>query len=82
MGNVWPRIPQIATKSSDLCSTDSPGNYNTNVALIVQVVSLSGAEMYHSENQDTFMKFESKSGYALDTRLSTLHANVPIFSGS
>ena len=71
-----------STEYSDLYSTVSPGNYATNVALIVQVVSLSGAKMHPSESQVIFLKFESKSRYTLVTNSSTLHANVPIFSGS
>ena len=71
-----------STESSDLYSTVSPGNYATNVALIVRVVSLSRAKMHCSESQVIFMKFESKSGYTLYTSSSTLHANFPILSGS
>ena len=71
-----------STEFSDLYSTDSPGNCATNVALILRVVSLSGAKMYRSESQAIFLKFQSKSGYTLDTSSSTLHANISIFSGS
>ena len=71
-----------STESSDRYSTDSPGNCATNVALIVRVVSLRGAKMHRSESQVIFLKFESKSGYTLVTSLSTLHANVPIFSAA
>ena len=38
--------------------------------------------MQLSESQVIFLKFESKSGYTLDTSSSTLHANVPIFQAA
>ena len=40
-----------STESKDLYSTDSPGNCATNVALIVWVISLSGAKMHRSETK-------------------------------
>ena len=72
-----------STESSDLYSTDSPGNCATKaVLIIVQVVSLSGAKMRRSESQAVFLKLDCKSGYTLDTSSSMLYAKAPIFSGS
>ena len=72
-----------STESSDLYSTDSPGNCATKaVLIIVQVVSLSEAKMRRSESQAVFLKLDCKSGYTLDTSSSMLYAKAPIFSGS
>jgi len=54
-----PASDSSSTESNDLYSTGSPGNCVTKAVLIVQVVSLRGAKMHHSESQAIFLKFES-----------------------
>ena len=54
----------------------------TRAVLIAWVLSLRGAKMHLSESQAIFLKFESKSGYTLDTGSSILHTKAPVLSGS
>ena len=70
------------TESNNLYSTGSPGSCVTRAVLIARVLSFRGAKMHLSESQAIFLKFESKSGYTLDTSSSMLHTKVPILSGS